>query len=115
MQIQIRHDATIPGDENLAARVRATVEDSLERFAHQITTVEVHLADENGPKHGGDEFRCSLEVRVEGRKPIAVTHKDTAFELAVETAADKMARMLEHQLGKLRDDHQPLNPDKAPS
>ena len=112
MQIQIRHDDTIPGNENLADRVRATVEGALDRFAHQITTVEVHLADENGPKHGGNEYRCSLEVRVEGRKPTGVTHKDTTFELALETAADKMARMLDSQLGKLRDNHEPLNPDK---
>lgn len=113
MEIQIRHDETIPGNESLAARVRATVEDSLERFDDMITVCEVHLADENGPKRGGDEFRCSIEVHVKGRKPTGITHKDVSFELALENAAEKMARMLESQLGRLRDGREPLNPDKA--
>jgi ribosomal subunit interface protein len=112
MEIQIRHDATIPGNENLADRVRATIEGALERYADRITTIQAHLADENGPKRGGDEYRCAIEVHVKGRKPIAVTHKDTTFELAVEMAADKMARMLDSQLEKQRDDRQPLNAEK---
>lgn len=112
MEIQIRHDDTIPGNENLADRVRATVEDALERFDDMLTVVEVHLADENGPKRGGNELRCSIEARAKGRKPIGVTHKDTTLELAVETAAAKMARMLDSQLGRLRANNDPLNPSK---
>ena len=113
MEIQIRHDATISGSENLAARIRATIESALERYGDRITTIEVHSKDENGPKRGGDEYRVSLEVHVKGRKPLGITHKDVDLELAVERAAEKMARMLDEQLEKQREgDRQPLNPDK---
>lgn len=81
----------------------ATVEDALARFSDQITTVEVHFADENGKKVGGDDIRCSIEVRMEGRKPTAVTHHASDLAVALEVAAEKMARSLDHQLGRIRD------------
>lgn len=113
MDIQIRHDATISGSENLAERIRAAIEDALGRYQDRITTVEVHSKDENGPKRGGDEYRVSLEVHVKGRKPIGITHKDVDLMLAVERAAEKMARMLDEQFEKQREgDRHPLNPDK---
>jgi len=103
MQVQVRHDDNIHGGEKLTTMVTAAVEGGLDRFRGVITTVEVHLADENGPKAGGDDIRCTLEVRVEGRSPVAVKHHASELEVAVEAAVDKMARMLESQLGKLRD------------
>ncbi len=105
MQIQVRHDDNISGGESLNERVFASVEGALERFRDQITTIEVHLADENGPKTGGDDIRCTIEVRVEGRPPTAVTHHASDLDVAIDAAAEKMARMLEHQLGRLREVH----------
>jgi hypothetical protein len=103
MQIQIRHDDTIRGHETLTAITEATIQDALGRFAEHITTVEVHYADENGAKSGGDDIRCSIEVRFEGRKPTAATHHASDLVVALEAAADKVARMLDHQLGRIRD------------
>lgn len=100
MQVLVRHDDTIQGSERLIALATATVEGALDRFADQITTVEVHLADENGKKAGGDDIRCTIEVRVNGRAPSAVTHHASALEVALEACADKMARSLDHQLGR---------------
>jgi ribosome-associated translation inhibitor RaiA len=103
MQIQVRHDDTIRGSARLTEMASATVEDALARFADHITTVEVHFADENGKKVGGDDIRCSIEVRMEGRKPTAVTHHASDLAVALEVAAEKMARSLDHQLGRIRD------------
>jgi len=103
MQVQIRHDDNIQGSERLNTIVTAAVEGGLDRFRNQITTVEVHLADENGPKAGGDDIRCTVEVRVEGRPPVAVKHHASDLEVAVQAAVDKMARMLDSQLGKQRE------------
>ncbi len=103
MQVQIRHDDNISGSEQLSAQITSVIEDVLGRYGEQITTVEVHLADENGAKAGGDDIRCTIEVRVEGRKPVAVTHHATNLDIAIDAAAEKMARMLEHQLGRIRD------------
>ncbi len=103
MQVQVRHDGTIQGNERLTELTTATIESVLGRFADHITTVEVHYADENGKKVGGDDIRCSLEVRFEGRKPTGLTHHAADLEVALEAAAEKMARMLDHQLGRIRD------------
>jgi ribosomal subunit interface protein len=103
MQVQIRHDDNIQGSDRLSTIVTAAVEGGLDRFRDQITTVEVHLADENGPKSGGDDIRCTVEVRVEGRSPVAVKHHASDLEVAVEAAVEKMARMLDSQLGKQRE------------
>jgi ribosome-associated translation inhibitor RaiA len=101
MQVQIRHDANLPGDRN--EQIRAIVEDVLERYSDQITTVEVHLADEDGPKSADAAIRCSLEVRVEGRKPTAVTHHASDILTAVNQTAEKMLHMLDGELGRLRE------------
>jgi ribosome-associated translation inhibitor RaiA len=102
MQVLVHHDDTIRGSDRLTQMATATVESVLDQFAEQITTVEVHFADENSTKSGGDDIRCSIEVRFEGRKPTAVSHHASDLEVALETAAQKMARSLERQLGRLR-------------
>jgi ribosome-associated translation inhibitor RaiA len=104
MQVLVRHDSTIEGSAKLTDMTVATIEDVLARFAEHVTTVEVHYADENGPKGGGGDIRCTLEVRFEGRKPVAVTHHASDLPVALEAAAEKMVRMLDHQLGRIRDE-----------
>jgi ribosome-associated translation inhibitor RaiA len=103
MQVLVRHDDTIQGSDRLTALTTAAVESTLARFVEHITTVEVHFADENGKKTGGDDIRCSIEVRFEGRKPTAVSHHASDLEVALDVAAEKMARSLDHQLGRIRD------------
>jgi ribosome-associated translation inhibitor RaiA len=104
MQVLVHHDSTIEGSEKLTDMTSGTIQDVLSRFAGNITTVEVHYADENGRKSGGSDIRCTVEVRFEGKKPIAVTHHADDLPIALEAAAEKMARMLDHQLGRIRDE-----------
>jgi ribosome-associated translation inhibitor RaiA len=103
MQVLVRHDDTIQGSAQLTATTTATIEDVLSRFAEHITTVEVHYADENGSKGGPGDVRCSLEVRFEGRPPSGVTNHSNDLMVALEGAAEKMARSLEHHLGRIRE------------
>lgn len=103
MQVLVRHDDHIVGSDRLTELVTSSVEGGLERFADHIHSVEVHLADENGAKAAGDDIRCTVEVRMDGRPPVAVTHKAKDLPVAVDTAVDKLARMLDHQLGRIRD------------
>lgn len=101
MDIQIRHDDNIPGDIN--QRLAPVVEDVLARYSDAITTVEVHLADEDGPKNSDGAIRCSIEVRVANRKPTAVTAHANDVMTAVDAAAEKMLKKLDTDLGKLRE------------
>ena len=104
MQIQVNTDHTIEGHEALADQIRSVVENALNRMSDHITRVEVHLTDESGPKSRENNKRCMMEARLEGRQPIAVTDEAATVDLAVNGAADKLARLIEHTLGKLHDE-----------
>ncbi len=105
MQIQINTGHNIDGREALVARFTAVVESALDRYSDRITRVEVHLGDENGQKHGADDKRCMIEARLEGHQPLAVTHHAATLAKAVDGAADKIFRLIEHTLGRLHDEN----------
>lgn len=104
MQIQINTDRNIEGREAMAAQVRGVVKGALSRFHDRITRVEVHLSDENSVKKSGhDDIRCMMEARLEGRKPVVVTHQAATVDQAVDSAAGKLTRSIESTLGRLHD------------
>ncbi len=104
MHIEINTDGNIEGHEALATRVSSTVESALSRFSEHITRVEVHLSDENSDTKGGnDDVRCVMEARLEGHQPLAVTAHAANVDQAVDGAGDKLVRLIESTLGRLRD------------
>jgi ribosome-associated translation inhibitor RaiA len=103
MQVQVRHDENLPGDRN--DWIAGTVEAALERFGAQITTVEVHFADEDGPKNAEGAIRCTIEVRPAGFPPFAVTSHSSDMPSALDGALEKIERKLDSQLGRVRDHH----------
>lgn len=104
MQIQVNTDRNNQADETLSAEVNRIVEGALTRFTDHITRVEVHLSDGNSNKKasGKGDMRCLMEARLEGRQPVAVTHSAATSSQAVEGAADKLTRLIESGLGRLR-------------
>lgn len=100
MEIQINTDHNTDGREKVAEYVRGVVMDAARHFSDQVTRVEVHLGDENGAKPGQDDKRCMIEARVAGRQPIAVTHHAASLDEAINGAAGKLKRSLEHDLQK---------------
>ncbi|MEO8564143.1 MAG: ribosomal subunit interface protein [bacterium] len=100
MQIQINTGRNIDGNETMVAATTDIVAHALRRFSDRITRVEAHLADENGPKGGESDIRCTLEGRLEGRQPIAVTHHAGTIPLAVRGAADSLVSLIESTLGR---------------
>ena len=114
MKIQVNTDDHIDGREALATQVSATVENALRFFKDQITRVEVHLGDENAGKSGPRDQRCMVEARLEGRQPVAATALAPTLGQAVQAAADKLARQLETQLGRLTTAQRSPAPKAAP-
>jgi ribosome-associated translation inhibitor RaiA len=101
MTIQFNTDSNIKGGEELRAPLISLISEELSRFSKQITRVEVHLSDENGPKEGLNDKRCMIEARLEGMKPIAVTNHANTHEQAVEGAVNKLKVSLDAILGRL--------------
>jgi ribosome-associated translation inhibitor RaiA len=103
MQIQVNTDRNIEGHEAMAEQVSGVVESALSRFSTRITQVELHLSDENSNKKGGNnDIRCMIETRLEGLRPIAVTHQAATVEQSVDGAADKMVNLIETTLGRIQ-------------
>jgi ribosome-associated translation inhibitor RaiA len=100
MQIQINTDNHIEGHETLSTWASGEVKGALARHGDQITRVEVHLSDENGNKSGQQDKRCVLEVRLQGRPPLAVTEHADNLHQAVTGASTKMNRLIESTLGR---------------
>ena len=103
MKIQINTDNNIEGSDELTQQTQAVVESALERFAEQITRVEVHLSDENSSHKGGIDKRCVMEARLEGMQPVVVTDEAETMDEAVNGAVDKLEKLIDHELGRLRD------------
>jgi len=101
MKIQVNTDHNIHGHEATIEQVEATVESTLGHLAEHITRVEVHLTDENAKKGGSTDKRCMMEARLEKHQPIAVTEEAASLDEAVEGAAHKLKRLLDHTLGRL--------------
>ena len=112
MQILINSDHHIKGGDSATQRVQSIVEAAVERFENRITRIEVHLSDTNGPKHGDREKRSVIEARVGGLRPIAVTHEAPNLLEALEGAAEKLKRALEHTLGRLDETAGPTPPER---
>lgn len=102
MLIQINTDHNVEGREKLAEYVQGVVEETLGRFAGDITRVEVHLSDQNTDKGGQDDKRCVMEARLQGRDPIAVSDDAATLGQAVDGAAQKLKRSVESTLDRLR-------------
>lgn len=102
MIIQLNTDKNIVGDERLESYISSIIEDELSHFSDHITRIEVHLADENSQKKGGNDKRCMLEARIENRQPIAVTSHANSVEAAVNEALEKLKASLATIEGRLR-------------
>lgn len=100
MHIEVNTTHHITSQESLKAEVAAMVEQSLTRFAEHVTTVQVHLDDENGAKGGIDDIRCTIEARIIGQQVLAVTDHAANVTQAAHGAAGKLARSLDTAIGR---------------
>jgi hypothetical protein len=102
MHIQVNTDKNIAGQEAITQSIEEIFSRVLERFADQITRLEVHLSDEDSAsKSGVADKRCLLEARLAGRDPVSVSDIALTVEQAANGAAKKMVSLLESELGKL--------------
>jgi len=103
MNIQINTDHNIQGNEALIAKFSSAIESALSRMSDHITSVQVHLSDDNGDKKGKNNKRCMIEARLEGRQPIVAIDHAATLNQALYSAIDKLLSMIESILGRQHD------------
>lgn len=101
MTIQFNSDNNLTVHEEFRDKLKSTLADELNRFSEHITRLEVHLSDENGQKFAPNDKKCLLEARIEGRPPIAVSAGAKNYELAVNSAIDKLKSSLDSVFGRM--------------
>ncbi len=101
MIIQINTDKTINGGINKQEYFTSQVEEELKRYQSHITRIEVHLKDENGNKDGLNDKLCTLEARIKGKQPIAVTSKSNTVEAALVGGIYKIKVALKTIIGRI--------------
>lgn len=101
MTIIFNTDNNIIGTDELQVAVSDLLTEKLSRYSDQITRIEVHYTDENGPKEGANDKRVMLEARVEGRAPVAITVIAESHDLALQTAIDKLKSALDKAFGRM--------------
>lgn len=102
MQININTDNHITNSEKFSEELRAKTEHDLNKFKTHITRVEVFFQDENGSKGGIDDKKCSIEVRLEGLKPLAASSHGATLREAHSSASHKVQRLVKDILAKQR-------------
>lgn len=105
MQVQVHTDDHIQGGESLAQWVQDEAKTRLARFAENLTRVEAFLTDVDAGKSGTNDKRCRMEARVAGRPPVTVTADADKMASAVTDALDKLTRVLDTELGRVKDRH----------
>jgi ribosome-associated translation inhibitor RaiA len=102
MLVRVTTDNNIAGSDKLTADIETIVTDVLDRFSQRVTRVEVYLADENSrAKSGQKDKRCTMEARLSGLQPIAVSEQAPSLKQAVSGAAEKLEKTLARTLGRL--------------
>jgi len=90
MKVQINTDKTLSGNNRMQEYFTSQIKTSLKKYENHITRIEVHLKDENGLKRGFNDKSCTLEARLKGLQPIAITSQADTMELAMEAAINKI-------------------------
>ena len=105
MQVQLNTDKNVQGQESLATWVENELKQKLARHVDHITRVEVHLSDASPTRGGEVDKRCKLEARLAGRQPVMASHEAAKVADAFQGAAEKLLRVLDTALGRVRDAH----------
>jgi hypothetical protein len=105
MRIQYSPDNRVQRPEAMAHWAECELDQRLTRYRGWITRVEVHLSDACATRSGVSKRRCTLEARLAGRQPVAVSHDAANVADALHGATGKLLRVLDTSLGRLRDAH----------
>jgi ribosomal subunit interface protein len=104
MHVSVTTDNNIEGSDKLRRHVENIVGDVFGRFRDRINRVDVHLADENSrAKASNNDKRCTMEARLSGLKPIAVSEQAATLDQAISAAAEKLEKSLDRTLDRLGD------------
>ena len=101
MRIQIRsHGFSLT--KALAERVRSRFTKALRHGARRLAEVTVRLRDINGPRRGGVDKQCQVQIQLVGAAPLVIDATDANLYAAIDQAASRSKRTLLERMRDLR-------------
>jgi len=101
MEIQVRTDRHVRGDDSLIEFVASEVVKGLGPCVTRVMSAHVHLTADSVARLGSPDLRCLLEVRPRGHAPLAVIHAASTKDAAVRGAAADMRGVLERMFQRI--------------
>jgi hypothetical protein len=101
MEIQVRTDRHVAGDDGLISFIGSEVFEGLGPCAERVMSAHVHLTADRVTRPGAAILRCLLEVRPRGHAPLAVTHRALSKDAAVHGAVADMRGVLERMFQRI--------------
>jgi hypothetical protein len=105
MDIQVRTDYHVKGDEGLTAFVQGEVGAGLEPYRTRIGSVQVHLSEESGARKGPHDLVCMIEVRPNGHEPVVVRRHAATKDEVIRAAVTATRGALERLFSRLDERH----------
>jgi hypothetical protein len=102
MIILINTDKNLRENEAERDALKLLIRQEMKPYIAHISRIDVHLSDENGAKGGYNDKRCMLEVRIEGRLPMAVTAHAETEDFAVAAALEILKELFVDSMRKLQ-------------
>ncbi len=75
---------------------------AFDRFGSHVCTIDISLADVNGPR-GGEDVQCRLKVLFHGKGELVVEGKGVTVEAVVAETADRAVLAVSRRIDRLRD------------
>jgi putative sigma-54 modulation protein len=88
--------------EAIRAYAHRRLRTALNRYESLLGSVQVRVADVNGPR-GGIDKHCVVEVRGPALAPIIVRERDVDLYVAIDRAADRIDRATARRISRARD------------
>jgi ribosome-associated translation inhibitor RaiA len=105
MTIQLNTDKNLTIHAEYENQIVEQLTNGLARFSEHISSLQVHLSDENGSKEGLNDKRCLLEARFEGRQAIVGSTTADNYDQAIAGALTKLKNALTTIDGKIKAHH----------
>jgi hypothetical protein len=105
MDIQVRTDYHVKGDEGLTAFVQDEVGAGLEPYRTRIGSVQVHLSEESGARKGPHDLVCMIEVRPNGHEPVVIRRHAATKDEVIRAAVAATRGTLERLFSRLDERH----------
>jgi ribosome-associated translation inhibitor RaiA len=103
MIIQLNAAGILNIHELFENELKNRISKKLQRLSGYITSLEVHITDENGIKTGPNDIKCILEAHLKGMKSIVVSQSANTLEESVHGAIDKLKDSVDSIIERARD------------